>query len=92
MFPVMLLVWLLSGVVVIWLQFRYRDKGYPQNVRWLSLLFLSGFMNGVMALLTFTSGNDVKTRFLLLLFSGVFGGIIFAFGFPHQMRGLFPKR
>ncbi len=92
MSAILILIWVLSGVFAIWLQFRYRDKGYPENVRWLSLLFLSGFINGVMALLAFTSSNDVKTRLLLLLFSGIFGGLIFAFGFPHQMRELFPKR
>jgi RsiW-degrading membrane proteinase PrsW (M82 family) len=92
MFPVMLLVWLLSGVVVIWLQFKYRDAGYPRSLRWRSALFVSGFICGSIGLLMFTPNSDDRTRFLTALFTGVFGGVIFAFGFPHQMRGLFPKR
>ncbi len=88
----MFLIWLLSGVIVVWLQFKYRDAGYPQNFRWQSMLFISGFISGSIGLLIFTPNSDIETRFLAALFTGVFGGIIFAFGFPHQMRNLFPKR
>ena len=89
---VMFLIWLLSGIIVIWLQFKYRDAGYPQSFRWRSILFVSSFINGSIGLLMFTPNSDIRTRFLAALFTGVFGGVIFAFGFPHQMRGLFPKR
>ena len=92
MSPVMLLIWLLSGVVVIWLQFKYRDAGYPRSVWWRSTLFVSGFISGSIGLLMFTPNSDIRTRFMAALFTGVLGGVIFAFGFPHQMRGLFPKR
>jgi peptidoglycan/LPS O-acetylase OafA/YrhL len=88
----MFLIWLLSGVIVIWLQFKYRDAGYPQNLQWRSTLFVSGFVCGSIGLLTFSPNSDIGTRILAALFSGVFGGVVFAFGFPHQMRGLFPKR
>jgi RsiW-degrading membrane proteinase PrsW (M82 family) len=91
MHSVLFFIWLLSGIVAIWLQFKYRDANYPMTIQWRLLLFLSGFLNGLFGALLFTVDSELKVRLLVSLFIGVFGGMIFTFGFPRQMRGLFPK-
>ena len=91
--------WLLSLILVIWLQFRYREEDFPNTARWRMLLFASGFANtSVVTLIIAMSGevgsknHEMNVSMLLSILGAVLGGTLFAFAFPYQMRSIYPKR
>ena len=84
--------WILAFLLAIWLQFRYKDANYPNDWRWRLKLFASGAAVGILGTVAFLFDSDPKALLAVILYGGLFLGLLFGFASPHSMKGLYPKR
>ncbi len=92
-------IWFLSGIVLVWLQFKYKDANYTATTKWRLILFISGFLYGAFVGLLgiwddLVNTADYSKKAMLIMavaIGGAFVGVLFGFGFPHRMQGIFPK-
>ena len=87
-----LVLWVMSMVVAVWLQFRYKNANYPNTWQWRLVLFLSGFLLASLGGIYFMGNAAFRVLLVSILLGGTFGGLIFSYASPHSMQGIYPKR
>lgn len=55
-------------------------------------LFLSGGATGALGALSFLPDSDLQTILIVVIYSGLFLGLLFGFASPYSMKGIYPKR
>lgn len=92
MHAVLLALSIIAFLLVLWLQFRYKDANYPNDWRWRVKLFASGAVLGVLSALAFLLDANPRSLLVVTLYGGLFFGFLFGFASPHSMKGLYPKQ
>lgn len=87
-----LILWVLSAISAIWLQFRYKDANYPNDWRWRMKLFLSGGATGALGVVLFLLGTDFNTMLIAVIYEVLFLGLLFSSASPFSMKRIYPKR
>lgn len=89
----LLLLWLLSGGLFLYIQLRYAWANYPQSRKWLSLRFGSSFLNGIsLGIFLFHREYDGSRLVMSVLLSGLGCAILLTFGFNYNIQNVIPKK
>jgi len=76
-------------IVLTYIVNRHARLGYPNTLEEKLVLFISGFIGiGVFVLVLSYTNSTTKESLGFLIFAGIFGGFLFAFGVPNRMKGL----
>jgi hypothetical protein len=85
--------WCLSAVLVGLEQVRYAQRNYPHSIVWRLRLFSSAFCSGFLLITTLMyESSNLQHLLMVSTLTGVISGLLFAFGFPYNMQGWYPKR
>lgn len=90
--PLLLMLWIMSVAIAIWLQFRYKNANYPNSWKWRLFLFLSGFLLTSLGGMFLMVNASAEVLLASILLGGTFGGFLFSYASPHSMQGIFPKQ
>ena len=84
---------LLLGATVVYVQLRYAWANYPNTRQWKSILFVSAFVCGFFGtvILLYQEWADIRMWSVGVLI-GTFSGLIFTFLAPGNMQASYPKR